>query len=194
MTEKQFKKKQLIISEALKLLSEQGEESLSVRRLAKELGMSLSNVQYYFKNRDALLQGIIEYYVSEYSKSLKSSLEIDQKNVRLTQIIKQVLVPIDKDMDYRVFRMLWNIAERDNFVKTTLEAFYSDFLKIIKIELQNLGDGFQNNKRLTEVSSILLTSIEGYYTLKDVIPISTEAYIDLITETLIVLASSEKTN
>ena len=47
-------KAEKVIDRALVLLRTEGDRGVTMRRVAQDADMSLSNVQYYFKNKDAL--------------------------------------------------------------------------------------------------------------------------------------------
>ena len=57
-----------ILSNAMEILIVDGYSKLSMRGVAKKVGISLGNLQYYFPNRQTLLQALLENYIEEMKK------------------------------------------------------------------------------------------------------------------------------
>jgi len=56
---------------AMDILKESGDQGLTMRKVAEAAGMSLSNVQYYFKTKELLLGALLEGYLLEYATSMQ---------------------------------------------------------------------------------------------------------------------------
>ena len=52
--------KEIIIQTATKMLSENGNQGLTLRKVAEKSGVTLSNVQYHFGDRDGLIVQVID--------------------------------------------------------------------------------------------------------------------------------------
>lgn len=57
--------KERILETALRLFNEQGIDVITIRHIAKEMGISHSNIQYYFKNADEIITTIYEQHLAE---------------------------------------------------------------------------------------------------------------------------------
>ena len=53
-----------ILSTALRLFNEQGIDVITIRHIAKEIGISHSNIQYYFRNADEIIEAIYTHHIS----------------------------------------------------------------------------------------------------------------------------------
>jgi len=54
-----------VIDAAIRLADETGIDSLTMRRLAQELGVEAMSLYYYVANKDEILNGIVEVVVGE---------------------------------------------------------------------------------------------------------------------------------
>jgi len=57
--------KEKILATALELFNEQGIDVVTIRHIAKEMGISHSNIQYYFKNADDIITTIYVNHINE---------------------------------------------------------------------------------------------------------------------------------
>jgi AcrR family transcriptional regulator len=51
-----------ILQATITILSKEGAEKLSMRKVAKAVNLSLSNLQYYYRDKDILLIATVKYY------------------------------------------------------------------------------------------------------------------------------------
>lgn len=56
---------QRILEYALDLLAEHGSHGLTMRKVADRSGISLGNLQYYYKDREKLLMAMIDMYLNK---------------------------------------------------------------------------------------------------------------------------------
>ncbi len=64
--------KQALLDETAKILREEGESALSLRRLASNLGVSRTAPYNHFKNKDALLSAVAEEGFSRFDESMRA--------------------------------------------------------------------------------------------------------------------------
>jgi AcrR family transcriptional regulator len=174
-------KKARIIECALELLCEQGDKGLTMRQVAVCSKMSLSNVQYYFKNRDALLVGLIDYYLKECNESYDSHLNNVPDAEKLKRIISLSIGNSESSSVCNIFKELWAIADRNPIVKNHLNDYYKFFAKKLTNQLKVLAGPECADQSIDEAVSLILPLIEGYSITKNAIPLDTEGMITMIT-------------
>ena len=115
-----------ILDCALTVMREEGDTGLSMRKVAACAGMSLGNLQYYFKNKDALLGGMVDVYFAQcaesFAEAMGETMPGDAREL-LTRIMHFGMESSDSDMG-RTFGELWVMAERDETVRAALHAHY----------------------------------------------------------------------
>jgi len=61
--------KERIFDVSLDLFSEKGYDGVSVREIAREVGIRESSIYNHYKNKEAILDAIIDYFQSELNQS-----------------------------------------------------------------------------------------------------------------------------
>ena len=77
--------KEEIFSVAKEIVSEQGIENLSIRKIAKKIGYSPGNIYQYYQNKDAIVEDILK---EGYIKLIKSINIEPEKNLTIVKLIK----------------------------------------------------------------------------------------------------------
>lgn len=87
-----------IINTATQLFYKQGFEDTSMRQIANEVDMSVSNLYKYFKNKEDLFSEIVKGYYTQYLANFKKFISHEEKdsfdsdsNTLMTQAIFQSL-------------------------------------------------------------------------------------------------------
>ena len=75
-TEKSTKDKILDVS--IDLFSKRGFDAISVREIAREVGIRESSIYNHYKNKEAILDTIIEYFMSELAQSSPPEEEMEK--------------------------------------------------------------------------------------------------------------------
>ena len=74
-------KTEQILDIALVILEKNGDYGVTMRQVAAQSGMSLSNVQYYFKNKDELLKAMADRYFSQCLSDLRNIKQLGSHDV-----------------------------------------------------------------------------------------------------------------
>lgn len=176
----------LIIDCALSILRDKGYGGLSMRQVANKAGISLSNLQFYFKNKDELLRGMIDFYFERCSTLFDNHLD-GVKSLQPTQQIRAIIsFGLEGGEEIteicKIFRELWAIASRNEHVREHLEAYYKEYAnKLIEVFSTATVDASSLNK----VASLLLPYFEGYAILGPVLPLKREQVLEVLVEFVI---------
>ncbi|PLK44106.1 TetR/AcrR family transcriptional regulator [Emticicia sp. TH156] len=74
--------KERILHTSLQLFNEQGIDAVTVRHIAKELGMSHGNLCYHFPNTDAIAEKLYEQLINELNAVLNEPASLDAVNLQ----------------------------------------------------------------------------------------------------------------
>jgi AcrR family transcriptional regulator len=75
------------LTKALDTLESRGVEAVKIERLAKDFGISRSGFYWHFKNRQDLLEQLLDYWVREYTSVVTDNpdvVKLDPKKRLLT--------------------------------------------------------------------------------------------------------------
>ncbi|SHG79595.1 TetR/AcrR family transcriptional regulator [Ferrimonas marina] len=172
----------VILTAALTLLKSKGDQGLTMRQVANSAGMTLSNLQYYFKNKDALLIGMADHYFEQCSQLLLA-YEQEQGRVEDAQAL-QALIRFHlehtrelSDM-CRTFRELWAIETRNDTIAEHMRAYYQRLAG----QLQHLIEPLLPEQQGVRAVCLLLPYFEGYSLTGRSLPLDSEVLSAQLTE------------
>jgi AcrR family transcriptional regulator len=137
------------LTKALDTLESRGVEAVKIERLAKDFGISRSGFYWHFKNRQDLLEQLLDYWVREYTSVVTDNpdvVKLDPKKRLLTtmEIIR------DKHLTkYDLAITSW--AKLDQQVHRVVKKVVKmrlDYLRAIFAELGFEGDELEMRTRL----------------------------------------------
>lgn len=172
MTDKKTSKTDLILDCAALILKENGDAALSMRQIAARTGMSLSNVQYYYKDKDTLLIALADRYLGECLSLLKeydAQPSAGNNEQQLKKLIEFFLDHVEELSDMcRMFREFWAIATRNAVINELLSNYYRQFSDLL-VEVLTKISGHQ--KIAEKQASVIIPYIEGYSIVNNALPL-----------------------
>ena len=79
-----------ILEAAIALIVDEGYSSLTMRALAREVGMKLASLQYHFRTTDELMQGVVNHIGDTYDQSFEA-LRRDSEVITARQVVGFIL-------------------------------------------------------------------------------------------------------
>lgn len=175
-----------ILKCAMVILKESGDQGLSMRKVADTAGMSLSNVQYYFKTKELLLSALLKAFLLDYTKSMQAISFIEQEDPkkRLEELLFYILDDIEKEECAVVFKEIWAIAGRNVEVKKAVDKYYQDLHRMLFDVLEKAAPEKCNEQQVNSAVAILLPFIEGYCITHSNLRVSSEKISEKLAEIL----------
>ncbi len=161
---------------AMTLLKESGDQGLTMRKIAETANMSLSNVQYYFKTKELLLEALLEGFLVDYAESMQllSVSDNHDSEKKLKLFASLILNYIDNSDCIIVFKEIWVIAERNSGVKKAVNKYYKKLHAILFEALKQAAPENCQDQQVTNAVAILLPFIEGYCITSSNLNVSTQ--------------------
>lgn len=178
--EKKEERLNQILSATIAILIREGAEKLSMRKVSKNAHLSLSNLQYYYKDKDMLLIATVEFYFESCKKELTEAIKIltaestPDKDIFLEKVLNMLLVDGRSGHQVLMFQEIWTLASRNSELKNAVETYYKTYCLWL-IDLVSLFC-----KKPDEIVSFLIPFVEGYTIVNNVIPISKEKIIEMM--------------
>lgn len=151
-----------IIETAATLFVRDGYAQFSARRVASEMGISLSNLQHYCGTTEnlllAMIRAKIEVFVTQFVEIAQNTAMTPEQ--RLIQVIEQdMTAALDPWIASFSFQS-WALAEHDKAIGDHLKAIYGEFCRVLSTLIREV------NPKLTvprsEIFATLIASqIEG---------------------------------
>lgn len=152
-----------IIANALAILRREGNAALSMRAVAGATGISLSNVQYYFRDKEALLVALVEHYFDQCEAFLVARTGEFGRGGLEDAIFDFLQRMLSEDHELvemcATFREIWAIATRSSQVAAALEDYYQRVADLIGATLLKAVPDAAVRARIV---NLLLPYLEGF--------------------------------
>ncbi|MES9993997.1 MAG: TetR/AcrR family transcriptional regulator [Candidatus Thiodiazotropha sp.] len=183
---KQNPKIEKIVDCGLLLLKTEGDYGVTMRQVAVKAEMSLSNVQYYFKNKDELLKAMADRYFNaciEDVEGLDSIASNKKQKQALSKMLKSFLSHgLEISEMCHIFREYWAIATRNEEIQRYLRDYYVSLSAVLADKLRPLAT---NENTLSEAVSIIIPYVEGYSITALSMPKDINQVADILTDTVL---------
>lgn len=177
----------MILSSTIEMLIKDGAENLSMRKVAKNAGLSLSNLQYYYKDKNLLLIATVEFYFESCKKELSSAIKllaVDStlvKDAFLKKILNMLLIDGRSSHQTLMFQEIWTLASRNQELQGAVETYYKTYC----LWMIDLVSKFC--KKPDEIVSFLIPFVEGYTIVSNVIPLTKEGVVEMMVKLISVV-------
>ncbi len=148
-----------ILDVTFELLKNEGDFGVTMRKVATLADMSLSNVQYYFKNKDILLKAVADRYFHQCLQEMERMPALASKTEIKAMVQKFLSHGYETTDMCRIFREYWAISTRNEVIETYLQAYYEKLSVILSDKLQPIACSEQ---ALSKAISLLIAYSEGY--------------------------------
>jgi len=135
----EMKQSQKILIAAFECISSKGYANVSLREIADEAGVVLSQLNYYYKNKEGLFTEVIKMVMQEYllevENHLKNGATAKEKIAALVQYFQEVLEEKPK-----LFRLLYDFTSMALWSEpfsTLLRNLFEDISKLIENQVLN---------------------------------------------------------
>ena len=137
------------LAKALETLETSGVEAIKIEKLAKALGISRSGFYWHFKNRQDLLEHLLDFWVSEYTGVVTDNPELMKLDPQ-----KQLLMTMEMIRDKHLSKFdlamtLW--AKSDSKIRKVVNKVVKmrlNYIRTIFSELGFEGDDLEMRTRL----------------------------------------------
>ncbi len=145
------------------LLASEGYAGLSMRRLAADVGISLSNVQHYYQSKDALLEALLLYTMDLFqtkmdsiSAAMPSATPIDRFLSTCDMFLEEITDPVT----HAVFFELWALASRNDFASKLMDKMLGRERKAIYHLIRGLNPAIGDEEYMQR-AILMVAQIEG---------------------------------
>jgi AcrR family transcriptional regulator len=169
-----------ILQATITILSKEGAEKLSMRKVAKNANLSLSNLQYYYRDKDLLLIATVKYYFESCQEEVTKAMTLlTAENMPSTEdfllkLLNMLLVEGKSNDQVLMFQEIWTLSARNEELKRAVETYYKNYCAWL-IDLIS-----KFSKEPEVIVSLLVPFVEGYTIVNNVIPLDKERIIQMM--------------
>lgn len=162
-TEKGLGRAHDILHAARALLAADGYAGLSMRRVAAEVGMSLSNLQHYYQSKDALLEALLLYTMDLFQKKMdgiSAAMSGASPLERFLSTCDMFLEEITDPLTHAIFFELWALASRNAFASRLMDKMLARERKTIFNMIRGLNPDLDDEQTMQR-AILIVAQIEG---------------------------------
>ena len=186
MKKQQNNKKDLIMSSALKVMSEKGYYGSTMDDIVAESKMSKGAIYHYYKSKKEVYLGVIESLENKYTGIFAEVNKEDNSAKTLKKLFTTVSSQLKKDPTFfKSFSTFWSISRHDEDFRNAIQNMYNRFQKFIELIIIEGIDNKEFKKVDPKISALsLILNLEGifWFTLFESRDIDAETYIDQISD------------
>ena len=152
-----------ILHAARSLLAADGYAGLSMRRVAAEAGISLSNVQHYYQSKEALLEALLLYTMDLFqqkidtiSAAMTSASRIDRFLSTCDMFLEELSAPVT----HAIFFELRALASRNAFASKLMDKMLARERKTIFNLIRGLNPAISDEEYMQR-AMLMVAQIEG---------------------------------
>lgn len=151
-----------ILEAARQIIVLDGYDNFTLRKVAARVGMSLSNLQHYFKDRSALLRELLAYlnrrYLHDYA-TLKSAAANDpEKQFHL--LVDRLLQDGRQLITRGLYFQFWALSSKDAYILRVMEAGYVQYRKLFAAAVKAMNPSL-GARDLQQRAMLIQALIEG---------------------------------
>ena len=154
------KRRQQIIDAAKQALIEGGANSLVLRDVADQIGITHGNLQYYFPTKNDLLIAIFDQAVEKYTESMKVAVsETSTSKGRLDAIIDAGIAEL-KAPETALWRMMMSLADHNPDMASILKKENDLYEQVVAEELALISPDLSLQRR-RHIARIIHAILDG---------------------------------
>lgn len=158
-----------ILNQARTIFIRDGLEGLTTRKIARELGISLGNLTYYFPNKEKLLRALIEDVLDDYHQAFVAErLRFpDDPHGRFLAYLDHLLGDCQNDDSRTFFFQVWALAKHNKVINELRDDIYrvahADALELISAVRPAVS-----KRDINEIVTMFVAMVEGLHVVSDI--------------------------
>jgi AcrR family transcriptional regulator len=162
-TEKGYARANDILEAAREIFASEGYGGLSMRRVAAQVGVSLSNVQHYYKSKDMLVEALLLDSLNQFQEridGIAASMTGGSREEQFLATVDMFLEELGSPVIRGMFFEFWALATRNTFASTLMERMQSRERKAIYKLIQGMSPEIPDEEYMVR-SALIVAQIEG---------------------------------
>lgn len=162
-TEKGYERAQDILQAAREIFAAEGYGGLSMRRVATRVGVSLSNVQHYYKSKDLLVEALLLDSLNQFQARIDGIAEAMAGGTREDRFLATVdmfLEELGSPVTRGMFFEFWALATRNTFASALMDKMQARERKAIFHLIRGMSADISDAEYVIR-AALIVAQIEG---------------------------------
>ena len=151
-----------ILDAAAEVLISAGYKKLTLRQIAVQAGITVGNLTYYYRTKEALLKDLLDKILFDYLDEMSRIVEASGESPadRFIAIIEYLIEDLHTHRTTRLFPELWALANHNAHAAELMESMYAQERKALCELIQAVNPGLKQQKT-AGLALFISCSIEG---------------------------------
>jgi len=152
-----------ILDAARRIFAAEGYAGLSMRRVAGEVGVSLSNVQHYYNSKDMLVEAVLLYTMNMFQEKIDqigASMAHSPRTEQFQSTIDMFLRELSDPVTLAVFFEIWALATRNPFASDLMDKMLARERKAIFKLIQGLTPSITDQQYRVR-AALIVAQVQG---------------------------------
>jgi len=151
-----------ILDAAAEVLISQGYKKWTLRQIALQAGITVGNLTYYYRSKEALLKDLLENILSTYLDEMDRIVEAsgDSPDARFVAVVEYLIEDLHTQRTTRFFPELWALANHDAYAAELMEKMYADERQAL-FDLIHAINPELDDQQTNHLALFVSSSIEG---------------------------------
>ena len=152
-----------ILRAAEKLLIEEGYSSFSLRKVAQRADQSLGSLQYYFPNKDNLVQAMLDNCIARYLTYFDQLREAagEDPEAQFKALISGIVKDLNTAHTTGFFPEVWSLANHNPRATEFMDAMYGRYRNVLSEVIGQLNADLDPEQR-ARLALFISASLEGH--------------------------------
>jgi AcrR family transcriptional regulator len=150
-----------ILDAASKLLIDAGYSSFSLRKVADSAGISLGNLQYYFPNKDSLIEAMLDKTIQVYLDDFEEIRHHGDAREQLTTMVQHVVADLSSKTTTIFFPELWSLSNHDKKITKHMDKMYSKYRQYYEEIIADINPKL-SEAQIKRLALFFSASLEGH--------------------------------
>lgn len=151
-----------ILDAAAEVLISQGYKKLTLRQIALQAGITVGNLTYYYRSKEALLKDLLEKILSTYLDEMDRIVKAsgDSPEDHFVAVVEYLIEDLNTQRTTKFFPELWALANHDDYAAEMMENMYADERQALA-ELVHAINPKLDEQQINHLALFISSSIEG---------------------------------
>ena len=151
-----------ILDAAAEVLISQGYKKLTLRQIALQAGITVGNLTYYYRSKEALLKDLLDNILHTYLDEMDRIVEAsgDSPEDHFVAIVEYLIEDLHTQRTTKFFPELWALANHDDYAADLMETMYAEQRQAL-FDLIHAINPNLNKQQTSHLALFVSSSIEG---------------------------------
>ena len=152
-----------ILQVARGVVIDAGISALTMRRIARELGMSPGNLSYYYASKNDLIEDMFDFVLADFIREFERLRETTAGSAeqQLRAVTEYVFDDLSREETTNFFPEMWVLALRDSWAAAQMERIYGIYRAVLIDILQDLRPDL-DEQTIADLALTISATIEGH--------------------------------